>query len=388
MERKNILWLTSWYPNREDRFDGDFIQRHARAAAGENNITVIFVKPSLVYDEMVHENSDGVDETTVYIKIAKGWLKQVPNLYRWRRAFIRAVAEHIQLNGIPNLVHVHIPWKAGLIALYLKKKYGIPFIVTEHWGIYNDYVEDNFDRRWGIVKRLTTRICQESLALVSVSDYLGRAMRQRGLVENFTVIPNVVNNELFYLADRHNDHVFTFIHVSNMEDLKNVDGIITAFHLLLETGKRNARLVIAGRYTEAIQQKAASPGLPQNCISFTGEIPYPEVARELQRSDCFVLNSYIENAPCVISEALCCGLPVIATNVGGVPEMVNRSNGLLVPPGDVSLLAESMAQMIDNYVTYDRAGIAAAACQRYGFESVAAQFRTLYLNASRTQHNE
>ena len=51
---------------------------------------------------------------------------------------------------------------------------------------------------------------------------------------------------------------------------------------------------------------------------------------EMQQAHSFVLNSNIENAPCVISEALCCGLPVIATRVGGVPEMVDKFNGILV----------------------------------------------------------
>jgi len=165
-----------------------------------------------------------------------------------------------------------------------------------------------------------------------------------------------------------------------MEDLKNVDGIITAFHLLRTTGERNVRLVLAGRYTEALRNRAASVGLPGNCIFFTGEISNAEIAKEMQRADCFVLNSYIENAPCVISEALCCGLPVIATNVGGVREMVDRSNGLLLSPGDTPSLAVNMERMIDNYTSFDKSGIAVAACRRYGFATVARQFQNLYLN--------
>ncbi|MEJ7912182.1 MAG: glycosyltransferase [Chitinophagaceae bacterium] len=381
MERKNILWLTSWYPNKEDLFDGDFIQRHARAAAIENNITVVFVKPSMLYNEIVHQGCEGVDEIIIYFPMAKGRLKQVQVLFRWRKAFLHAVESYIKAKGLPHLVHVHIPWKAGLIALYLNKRYDLSFIVTEHWGIYNDYVKDNFDQRWGIIQRLTKKICRESLALISVSGYLGRAMQERGLTKSFSVIPNVVDNRVFYFLERSKGPVFTFVHVSNMEDLKNVAGIINAFHILLQSGARSARLVLVGKYTETLQQQAASLDLLESGIFFKGEISYADVAKEMQTGDCFVMNSHIENAPCVISEALCCGIPVVATNVGGVPEMIDGSNGLLLPPDNTLLLAEAMERMIENQDFYHRKEIAATACLRYGLVAVARQFQILYFNA-------
>ena len=55
MQRKKILWLVSWYPNRNDRFTGDFIQRHARAAAVYHDIYVLYVVAGQVASEVEHE---------------------------------------------------------------------------------------------------------------------------------------------------------------------------------------------------------------------------------------------------------------------------------------------------------------------------------------------
>ena len=65
-------------------------------------------------------------------------------------------------------------------------------------------------------------------------------------------------------------------------------------------------------------------------VAYTGEITYAEVASQMQRASALVMFSRHENFPCVIIEALCCGLPCIATNVGGVPEAVDNKNGIVV----------------------------------------------------------
>ena len=70
--------------------------------------------------------------------------------------------------------------------------------------------------------------------------------------------------------------------------------------------------------------------LSANAIQFTGMLPYEEVARLMRNSDAFVLFSLYENMPCVVLEALCCGLPVITSDVGGLKEVINQENGVLV----------------------------------------------------------
>src|SRR6476620_3050755 len=114
MERKKILWLASWYPNKNDAFDGDFIQRHARAAAIHNDIHVIYVGEA-VQEQPVSEDWNfvtGLTEQFVYFRKSGGFLSGLRKQNRWQQNFRRAIRSYISKNGQPDAIHVHVAWKA------------------------------------------------------------------------------------------------------------------------------------------------------------------------------------------------------------------------------------------------------------------------------------
>jgi glycosyltransferase involved in cell wall biosynthesis len=100
----------------------------------------------------------------------------------------------------------------------------------------------------------------------------------------------------------------------------------------------------------------------------------------MHRSHCFVLPSDSETFSCVTAEALCSGLPVIASEAGALPELVNGSNGVLVPVRDQKALADAMVLVWKEYGKFDREHMARAASQQYGYSEIAARFRALYGN--------
>ena len=100
----------------------------------------------------------------------------------------------------------------------------------------------------------------------------------------------------------------------------------------------------------------------------------------MQKADVLVLFSEMENAPCVISEALCCGLPVISSAVAGIPEMLNIENGLMVDFGDEKGLVVAMAKAIEANGTWDREKIADAAHRIYGVDAVGGILNESYRN--------
>lgn len=373
-----ILWLPSWYPNAEDPFDGDFIQRHAQAAATGNTIHVLFVKPiqqHLEQREVVHRNGR-LKEQIIYIKKEHGLLKKLARQRVWFKIYAAAIRQLIEANGLPKLVHVHVPWRAGAIALWMKKKFSLPFIVTEHWGIYNSVVADRFSRRPLWMQLFIRRMFSRADICVSVSQALAKDIRRHGVLKKFVVIPNVVDTSLFRYGPHQNSR-FTFLHVSNMVPLKNVAGILEAFQVLQQTGV-DAQLILIGNRDDTYIKYADALQLNKDHIFFQGEIPHADVAQEMQPAHCLVLNSDMENAPCVISEALCCGVPVIATAVGGIPELADETNSILVPPRDTAALAAAMQRMYEDFKKFNRAEIAAAAAARFGVATIAGQFTALY----------
>ncbi|HYC40143.1 MAG TPA: glycosyltransferase family 4 protein [Chitinophagaceae bacterium] len=378
MARKRVLWLCSWYPRQADRYTGDFIQRHARAAALHHDIHVVhvaLVDRNISLRGAEQKFVEGVDERIVYVKRSNSFAGRLLNHRRILQAYRKAVVEFVDQKGRPDLLHVHIPMKAGLAGLWAKKKYGVPMLVTEHWGIYNEVVEDRFSARGRMFRALTTKILAGADQFVSVSEFLVTALKNYVAVPEARIIPNTVDSRWFYYKERQ-PAPFRFIHVSNLAPLKNVQGILRAFSQVVH--EKEAELVIVGNQDNRMEAFAAALGVPQGSVRFRGEVPYEQVAVEMQSSNCLVLFSQIENSPCVIPEAFCCGLPVIATTVGGIPELVNDRNGLLVAPVHEEKLAAAMKTMISHYQRYDRQRIAIDARAQFSFESVGRSFDKLY----------
>src|ERR1700733_14547564 len=151
-----ILWLASWYPSEKSPFDGDFIQRHARAASLYNAIFVIHVtgkQPGQFYVDQKTRDSAHLNEHILFFTRSYSFFGRIMANYRLQKMYRRAIKEYIRENGKPDLVHVHVPLKAGMAALWAKRKFKTPFIVTEHWGIYNDIVADNYKKRSPIFKK-------------------------------------------------------------------------------------------------------------------------------------------------------------------------------------------------------------------------------------------
>jgi glycosyltransferase involved in cell wall biosynthesis len=100
-----------------------------------------------------------------------------------------------------------------------------------------------------------------------------------------------------------------------------------------------------------------------------GGIPPAEVARWIGAADVLTLPSWSEGYPNVVVEALACGRPVVATDVGGTSEIVNVSNGLLIPPRDPAALAAALTRALDARWDHD----AIAAATRRSWDDVASE---------------
>jgi glycosyltransferase involved in cell wall biosynthesis len=381
MSRKKILWLCSWYPSKLEPFNGDFIQRHAKAASLFNDIHVVHVvadtKKRRGKEAKELYQTPGLTEQILYFKKSNSIIGRIRGHYRTIGLYKRAFLDYVRANGKPDHIHVHIPMKAGVAAILITTDYKIRYLLTEHWGIYNEVADLNYTTRSRYFKMLTRRIFKESSRFISVSRYLGEGVNRMVLKKDYDVIPNVADTEKFFYNEQSVSKAFRFIHVSNMVKLKNADGILRSFKNLL-TSKPDAELVMVGDTNDLLHKYAIELAIPKSNIIFKGEIPYADVAKEMQQANAFILFSNIENSPCVIGESLCCGLPVIASRVGGVPELLDESNSILVNAGDEKELTNAMVQMIDCYSSFDRMDIAEKAKNKFSYEVVGGQLGYLY----------
>ena len=380
---KKVLWLTSWYPNMDDPFSGDFIKRQAEAVSLFQPVQILFVgkySPSPLKENVKQVNSfTNLKEYLLYYP-ASGH----DNLFTKGRSFTSYFLKHLQIirqlhkkNELPDLVHVQVAWKSGLIALYLKWKYKIPYVLTEHWSGYYPQAKDSLFRKSYLERYWTRRIIGKANQLITVSEALGMQIRQSWMKVPFQQIPNVVNTRFFFPEKNKRAERFRFIHISTLKYPKNPEGILRAFAALRKT-MIDAELVLVGPVNTGLDKMIRETGLPESAIRCTGEIPYKNVGIELQHSSVLILFSHYENMPCVLLESLCSGIPVIASRVGGIPEVVDETNGILVKPGDENDLLEAMKTMISKESSYDREKISSRATAQFSYEVVGKEILSVY----------
>jgi len=237
-------------------------------------------------------------------------------------------------------------------------------------------VDDSYSSKPAWFKKYTQRIFKEAIKFISVSKYLAIGINRLVGVKPYEVIPNAVDTNLFFYNTT-SKGIFRFIHVSNMVQLKNVAGILRAIKILSES-KTEFEVIMVGDAGTAIRKYAEELGVLERFVSFRGEVSYAQVAKEMQGSNALILFSNMENSPCVIGEALCCGLPVIATNVGGIPELLDEENGVQVEAKNDLGLANAMEQMIISYASFKRVRIAENAKSRYSYPTIGKEIDQVY----------
>jgi glycosyltransferase involved in cell wall biosynthesis len=225
---------------------------------------------------------------------------------------------------------------------------------------------------------MTQRILSHADALLPDSRHLGEWINETLLKIPFTEIPNVVDSTLFYLSDKKNTYdknpefqPFTFIHVSTLGYQKNTDGLLNSFsNFLKENPDVPVILEIVGPGYLSHLKRVEEDEFLKSSVVFTGPLSYEMVAERMRRAHALVLFSRYENLPCVMLEALCCGLPVIATRVGGIAYHLGRESGIIVESGNEQQLTQAIKDVFVNYHQYNRQLIALKAKTLYGMETI------------------
>lgn len=380
-----ILHLPKWYPNVEDELEGIFVQRHIAASSIEFEHKVVFVKVSKFRNlnkpfQCQRKSAEGIDEFYAYYRDRFTGISLLDKLIKlilyYYLSFILIKACFKEF-GLPRLVHVHVLMRSSLMAYLISNFYKIPYVITEHNTMY--HVKEPLNKL--IIKNIVRKfIVRRSSAVVAVSSNLVEAMKACGLEnKNYNVVFNSVNTDQFYFQKKENGTDFRFLHVSEFKDYhKNISGIIKVFRrVALERPNVYLDLVGYGEDFELIKTLITNLELAGR-VELKGKLKGNELASQYQTSDFFVLFSHKENMPCVLAEALCCGLPVLSSNVGGISEIINDLNGILVDASNEEQLYQAMEFCINNKTKFDRKVISESAFSQFSQTTIGDQFLQLY----------
>lgn len=252
----------------------------------------------------------------------------------------------------PSLIHAHFAYPAGLAAIRCGKHFGIPTILTVHGSDVHTLPNIAAKYRDGVTEALAS-----ANRVLAVSDFLSGAVFNLSGRRDVLVQRIGVDLQRFAACDRNAERSAVpelahiqgpiVLFVGNLLHAKGVLDLLTAFREIREVA---AHLVYVGDgpLAKEIARRRYAYGL-QEQVHLLGARPNTVVPTLLNAADVFVLPSYKEGLPMSCVEALACERPVIASDVGGIPEIVKHNHtGLLVPPGDPAALAVGLRRLLSD----------------------------------------
>jgi len=382
MHAKHIVVIPSWYSTGRGAGGGYFRdQALALQAAG---FRVAMLAPTIhtardLRAGRVRHARDGAisvehEGIPLYRRDARVRIPRVPyrNAATWSLCGLRLFAHYIAQMGLPDLVHAHCCLNGGVLALAINRRYGVPFIVTEH--------STSFDKgrlRWW-ERDLVRRVISRAQQCIAVSPHLADLLEVQYPGSRWQYAPNVLGDVFLDppLA-RGSADPFVFICAARMSLEKGhallIDAFAEAFRGSPDT---RLRLVGDGPTKSGVEQLCFDRGVAGQ-VDFLGALSSQQLRAELDAADAFVLASDVESFGVVVIEALASGLPAVITASGGPNHLIDASNGLLTPVQDLSALRQALIDMRRGARVYDRTKIHADAVDKYGPEEFARQFSAL-----------
>ena len=380
----NVVWLASWFPNRTNPATGDFIERHAKAVAPfVKQLTIIAVtKDDAMAANAVEIEKSIQDNITVYrVYYGKSsWGKLFEKLFSIKKYLAlhqQIFDEVLAVHGMPDTVHVQVSMKAGIFARRIKKKYNIPYIITEHWSGYYKDAKPSVNDFGSLYVSLNKKVFADASLLTTVSNELGKSITKNFIKKKYTVVPNVVDTTIFYLKNQQTGNTVKLIHASGMGYEKNPEAIIRALSIWKHQGG-NFVMHLYGMVHIHLQQLVDELKLG-NEVFFHGEVSQLQLANAIQESDALILYSRYETFGCVLIEANACGIPVIVSDLAVFHELITENaNGIFVKGNEPYLLAEKLAVFALHKDQFNKSDIASKALERYSYDIVGRKFKKIY----------
>lgn len=253
-------------------------------------------------------------------------------------------------------------------AILIGRFYRLKVLLNYHSGEAEDHL-----RRWRRSAIPTIRLAH---LVVVPSDYLVRVFASFGL--NAQAIYNLVDTRHFSFRDRVPLQP-NFLSNRNFEVHYGVDRVLRAF-AGIQKKIPNASLTIAGDGTQREPLIALTQQLALQNTKFIGQVEPDQIADVYNAADIYLNGSEIDNQPLSILEAFSCGLPVVSTDAGGIPDIViHRLNGMLVPCGDYSQMAERSLELLANpELTRRLVQHGRSECSKYSWEAVRDSWMNVY----------
>jgi len=365
---QRILHITSWFPSKENPAEAIWIKRHIESLDPFFEQDIFHVELKTGKFRLLKSKNENIETYKLSIPANSYQLKEILAFFIiFFKLLRRKTSKYDFINfhiAYPNLVYL------SMIRSWFRSRW----VITEHWSAYHYHFHSSKK-----LKRIKA-IFKRNIALITVSDRLRRD------IENFAdtkiakgiTIPNAVDIGIF----RFNNSPLQnhFLMASFWKWPKLPFPVFEAISELKSRGVHiSVRVIGYGPLMEDMKTKVAELNLNEN-ISFVGYMNAEQIAEEMNVAMVFLLPSEHETFSAITAEALCCGLPVIASDTGALSEIINPSNGIATNNKNWE---NALSEFLLNN-NYNRQAISDSAHARFSMEKVG----NLYSGFLKDLHNE
>jgi glycosyltransferase involved in cell wall biosynthesis len=381
----HILIIPSWYKTPHTPFMGTFFEEQARALMNAGHCVGILYPEFVPFRRLLdtkHKaaityNDNGLPTCIAPVQILMPSVRTMAY-----QEFNRKVNHHfhhyIKRHGLPDLIHAHSVFYAGIAGMFITQRYQLPFVITEH---LTSYVMGTIthEKDLQIARSIFSRA--DASLVVSHCYKKDLACILQLNEDVFDVVPNMVNGLFFegrFVKSFHPNEPFVLFTNSFLLPRKNHRLILQAIGELKKKGV-NVHLRIGGygQEEEALKKLTSELNL-QDSVVFLGGLDRQQVKHHIDHSHAFILASFYETFGVVLIESLAAGRPVISTQSGGAEEIITTDNGILVPDFSVSSMAEAIETMMKEYSRFDQMAISNDCYARFNEKKIISRLEQIY----------
>ncbi len=393
-DKKNVLFMPSWYPTKENPINGSFFKEQTNVLTSNFNIVVLhytsrffsplkyfiftlFRREKITILYTVEETK--VPEITVYFPIVSNnsfmgkvlqKCKILPkinkrNIKKSHIVLKRNLIEKIDFT--PNLLYAVTAQVNAKEASSIAHYFNIPYVVAEHCP---------FPLPQTAISTETKEAIENANCIISISRDKTRQMLIQGLKFESELVGNMVDENLFTLPQKKDDRIFTILIVAANNFYKDYPTFFKTMRYLKKICNKPFKILIVG-FNPVAEKTIWNEGEDKfrKMIAEYGLLDISELVPKAARSemptyyhkaDVFVMTSIQEGFPVSCLEATCCGLPVYSTRCGGVEDFIDDENGKLVNIQDYEKLAINLNDLIEGRISYNAEHIRKKTVENYG----------------------
>ncbi len=377
----NVLFLTTWYPTIENPNFGVFVKEHTHAIrfSGHNIVVAaLLIKKSnhLLRIKNI-EYQDDKEVRTIIIEVNSVFKDFIYYAEYLQYILLKNTVKKLMKSGFhPDIIHSNVVYPAGIFGRRFSELYKVPYIITEHWS----RVESTM--KIPVISTQIANAYKNAARILPVSDFLKKkisALLPELFDKKFVTVGNVVDSgTFFYHENNHRNEDIRFCAIASWVNKKVPDKLPELFIEALSEFQKQSKYSISltmiggGDRIEELKKLCVKKNVK---AVFTGYLSKVEIAEYLQKSDYFIHASTIETFGIVTAEALMCGTPVICSDTGALPELINETNGVLCENNPESWII-GLKKLTSK--KFNHALIASDISQKYDFRNIGKLISSVY----------